>query len=152
MAWLIGGAIVLIIYLFSRRAGTVVLILLGVVWVGLWLSTDRDGGQQASNQSVSIAASSGPQLCPNPDMPVSVSLTNYADKALKTVSFSLIAKQRGSVIYRASHTSDEIIAPGGTLTTCYGLNALSFAIRTIRYDARELDWSGEISLTRFASE
>jgi hypothetical protein len=151
MAWLIGGAIVLIIFLFSRRAGAGLVALLAVAWVGLWLGTDRKSEQEASNQSVSIAASSDRQLCPDPDMPVSVTFTNHANKALETVSFSLIAKQRGPIIYRASHTSDEIIAPGNTFSRCYGLNALSFAIRTIRYDVRELDWSAETSLTRFAS-
>ncbi|WP_105435562.1 hypothetical protein [Neorhizobium tomejilense] len=151
MGWLIGGAIVLIIFLFSRRAGAVVVALLAVAWVGFWLATDRKSEQEPSNQSVSISANSDPQLCPNPDMPVSVRITNHADRALETVSFSLVAKQRNSIVYRASHTSGEAIAPGDTFSTCYGLNPLSFAIRTVRYDPRELDWTGETSLTRFAS-
>ncbi|WP_105402624.1 hypothetical protein [Neorhizobium sp. T7_12] len=151
MGWLIGGAIVLIIFLFSRRASAVVVALLAVAWVGFWLATDRKSEQEPSNQSVSILANSDPQLCPNPDMPVSVRITNHADRALETVSFSLVAKQRNAIVYRASHTSGEAIAPGDTFSTCYGLNPLSFAIRTVRYDPRELDWTGETSLTRFAS-
>jgi LDH2 family malate/lactate/ureidoglycolate dehydrogenase len=63
----------------------------------------------------------------------------------------LIAKQRNSIVYRASHTSHEVIAPEETFSTCYGLNPLSFAIRTVRFDPRELDWAGETSLTRFVS-
>ncbi|CDZ67111.1 Hypothetical protein NGAL_HAMBI2605_53900 [Neorhizobium galegae bv. orientalis] len=149
MGWLIGGAIVLITFLVSRRAGAVVVVFLAVVWVGFWLATDRKSEQEPSNQSISISADSDPQLCPNPDMPVSVRITNHADRALETASFSLIAKQRNSIIYRASHTSDEVIAPGETFSTCYGLSPLSFAIRTVRFDPRELDWAGETTLTRF---
>lgn len=151
MGWLIGGAIVLITFLFSRRAGAVVVALLAVAWVGFWLATDRKSEQEPSNQSVSISANSDPRLCPNPEMPVSVRITNRADKTLQAVSFSLVARQRNSIVYRASHTSDEVIAPGDFFSTCYGLNPLSFAIRTVRYDPRELDWAGETSLTRFAS-
>jgi hypothetical protein len=151
MGWLIGGAIVSITFLFSRRAGAVVVALLAVAWGGFWLATDRKSEQEPSNRSVSISASSDPQLCPNPDMPVSVRITNHADTALETVSFSLIAKQLNSIVYRASHRSDEVVAPGDTFSTCYGLNPLSFAIRTVRYDPRELVWTGETSLTRFAS-
>jgi hypothetical protein len=151
MGWLIGGAIVLITFLVSRRAGAVVVAFLAVAWIGFWLATDRKSEWEPSNQSISISADSDPQLCPNPDMPVSVRITNHADRALETVSFSLIAKQRDSIVYRASHTSDAVIAPGETLSTCYGLNPLSFAIRTVRFDPRELDWAGETSLTRFVS-
>ena len=150
MGWLIGGAIILVTFLFSPRAGSVLVALLAVAWVGLWLATDRKSEQEPSHQSVSMSANFDPQLCPNPDMPISVAITNHADRALQTVSFSLIARQRNSVVYRASHTSDEVVAPGDTFSMCYGLNPLSFAIRTVRYDPRELDWAGEPSLTRFA--
>ena len=115
MGWLIGGAIVSVTFLFSRRAGAVVVAFLAVAWVGFWLATDRKSEQEPSNRSVSIEANSDPQLCPNPDKPVSVRIANHADRALETVSFSLVAKQRNSIVYRASHRSDEARRAGRNL-------------------------------------
>ncbi|MGK6317692.1 hypothetical protein [Neorhizobium sp. DT-125] len=153
MGWLIGCIGVAIIFYFSPRTGVVAIAFLALVWIGLWLVTDRKA-EQASNRSVFIAASTDQQLCPNPALPVSVSVTNSAGRSLETVSFNLVARENevSSIVYRASHTVDKTIPPGDSFSTCYGLNPLSFAIRTIRYEARELNWSAEVSLTRFAGQ
>jgi hypothetical protein len=152
MAWLIGCVIVAAIFIFSRRAGVAVIVLLAAVWIGLWLITDRKSERQPTVRSVAITASSDRQLCPEAEKPVAVSLTNNADVSLESVSFGLFAREPGAsaVIYRATHTVAKTMAPGEVSSACYGLNYLSFADRTIQYDARALTWSAEVTLTRFA--
>jgi hypothetical protein len=153
MAWLIGCVIVAIVFYFSRKAGIAVLVVLASVLTGLRFTTKRAAQIQPSNQSIGIAVSSDALLCPDPDRPVSVSIINNANISLQNVSFRLFAKERGAdpVVYRASYSIDNVLAPGETFSTCYGLNPLSFAIRTINYDPRVLDWAGEVSLTKFGS-
>lgn len=153
MAWVIGAVVVIVTFWFSHKAGIIVLGTLAAVYVGLLFTAERSDNQLPSTRSVSIAASSNPQLCTDPNAPLAVTFTNHADTTLEEISFSLIARQRGhsSVIYRSYHRSDKTITPGEIYTACYGLNSLSYIIRTERYDPRELDWFGEASLTRFAS-
>ena len=152
MAWLIGCTIVMITILISRRAGIVLVALLAVGWIGLWFILDTKDARHGPRQAITIVASSAQDQCPDPALPVSVHLTNSSDRTLDNVSFTLLAREQGSdqVIYRASHTSRKSLAPAETFSACYGLNPLSFALRTKVYDARNLRWSAEISLTRFA--
>ncbi|MBP1844666.1 hypothetical protein J2046_002925 [Rhizobium petrolearium] len=154
MAWIIGAVAVITTFWFSRKAGAVVLGILAAIYVGLFFTAERGDHQVQSNRPVSIVAGPDPQRCPDPSTPVAVTFTNTTDRTLQEISFSLIARQSGhsSTIYRAYHRSDKIVAPGESFSTCYGLNPLSFSNRTIQYNARELDWFAEISLTRFVSQ
>lgn len=152
MVWLIGCTIVMITILISRRAGIVLVALVTVGWIGLWFILDTTDAQHATHQSITITASSDQDYCPDPALPVSVQLTNTSDRTLENVSFTLLAREQGAdqIIYRASHTNHKNLAPAETFSACYGLNSLSFAIRTKDYNARDLRWSAETSLTRFA--
>jgi len=152
MAWLIGCILVAAVFIFSRKAGFAVIVLLAAVWIGLWLITERKSLQEPTARSVAITASSDRQTCPDPDRPVSVRLTNNAQVSVESVSFGLFGRQPGAsaIIYRATHTVAKAMAPGESFSACYGLNYLSFADRRIQYDARQLDWSAEATLTRFA--
>lgn len=154
MAWAIGTVAVVVIILFSRKAGLAAVAFLSLVYFGLWIFSNQQGTAIPSNRTVEIAASSDPTLCPAAGEPVSVVFKNNADKPLENASFSLTARKSGhsSVVYRASLRSDKIIAPGDSYSTCYGLNPRSFAISTEAYDPRSLDWFAEISLAKFSAE
>ncbi|MBP2462047.1 MULTISPECIES: hypothetical protein [unclassified Rhizobium] len=153
MIWVIGAAAVVVLYLYSRRAGIVAVAVLAVLYVGLWLMSGQINSKVPTNQSVAVVAGSGGETCKAPGAPVSVTFTNNADRQLLATSFTLSARQAGhsSLIYRATLRSDKIIEPGGSWTECYGLNPLSFSERDVHYNPSDLEWSAEVSLSRFAS-
>lgn len=153
MIWVIGAAAVVVLYLYSRRAGLAAVAVLAVLYIGLWLMSGQINSHVPTNQSVAVVASSSGATCQAPGAPVSVTFTNNADRQLLATSFTLSARQAGhsSLIYRATLRSDKIIEPGGSWTECYGLNPLSFSERDVHYNPSDLEWSAEVSLSRFAS-
>jgi hypothetical protein len=153
MVWVIGAAVVAILFLYSRRVGLAAVAALAVLYVGLWLMSGQINSAAPTNQSVTLVASSAGETCKVPGAPVSVTFTNNANRRLLATSFTLSARQAGhsSLIYRATLRSDKIIEPGGSWTECYGLNPLSFSERDVHYNPSDLEWSAEVSLSRFAS-
>jgi len=153
MVWLIAAVVVVVVFLVHRGTGLLLFGLLATLWIGLWITTEQKVQPQVSDPSVTVVARHDPQLCPDPNAPISIEIVNNADRTLENISFSLSARLPGhsAISYRSYHSSDRILPPGQTLASCYRLNTRSFTTtREAEPEPGELEWTTAISLTRFA--
>lgn len=139
MLWLVGIAIALVLFfVFPRQMGAILLFLVvGVVLIFLYLQNQSNERADRIAQ-VQINASFDRDRCSNPEFPVLVSVFNGADKTITRTTFYLQAFQPGYSNSRYSRytTTDRIIGPRETFSTCWSLDSRQIASLNIA----ELDW------------
>ncbi|MDF2114859.1 hypothetical protein PY365_04690 [Roseiarcaceae bacterium H3SJ34-1] len=156
MVWIVGGAITVAICLlaFPKQA---VWILAGVVLaVGALIfyfvqdsrrtaELEKQLAEQRAREFAQIEVTAGGDAtaCPDSGMPIAVTIKNgSATQTLKAVTFNLEGHRRGfsSVVSSARNlSSDKIIEPGGSYTTCWPLPPYSHIPDGVT--AQMLEWT-----------
>jgi hypothetical protein len=142
MVWIVGGAIIVAICLlaFPKQA---VWILAGLVIAAAALifyfvqdsrraaELEKQLAEQRAREfaQIEISANGDATTCPDSGTPIAVTIKNNSPtRTLKSITFNLEGHRRGfsSVVASARNvSSDKIIEPGGSYTTCLPLPAYS---------------------------
>jgi len=142
MVWIVGGAIIVAICLLAFPKQAVwILAALAIVAAALIVYFVQDSRRAAEAEKqvaeerarefaqIEITASSDTAACPDGASPIAVTIKNSSpSKTLKSLTFNLEGHRRGfsSVVASARNlSSDKIIEPGSSYTTCLPLPAYS---------------------------
>jgi hypothetical protein len=156
MVWLIPALALLALLLLRNRTlalgfASVIVLAVGVVW----FFTEEDSQRQSHEAAaVSVRAVADPNTCVDPALPIAVTFTNSADRAVTRLSFDLIGTVAGqqTIVYRGYLRDDQLIASGQTVTRCYALLFHGFSHpRPTIIDATKYQWSAWISLLEFGN-
>ncbi|MDH4440941.1 MAG: hypothetical protein QE284_11210 [Rhizobium sp.] len=154
MVWIAAALALLALLLLRNRKlalgfATVIVLAAAVVW----FFTEEDSQRQSNERAaVSVSAVADPKICVDPALPVAVTFTNSADRAVTRLSFDLIGMPQGqqTVVYRGYLRDEQIIPSGQTVTRCYALLFHGFAHpRPEIIDATKYQWNARITLLSF---
>ncbi|KQW29440.1 hypothetical protein ASE36_13510 [Rhizobium sp. Root274] len=156
MVWVAAALALVAILLLRNRLvamglAVLIAIALGIIWFFTEENSERERNEAAA---ISVQALADPKTCVDPALPVAVTFTNKADKAITRLSFDLIGMPRGqtTIAYRGYLRDDQIVPSGQTVTRCYALLFHGFAHpRPAIIDATKYDWNARISLLEFGN-
>ncbi|PYB69718.1 hypothetical protein [Rhizobium wuzhouense] len=154
MIWVAAALALIAIFLLRKRVLAIGFAVAIAAIAGLiWFFTESDSRRQSNeNAAVTVSAVGDPRICVDPALPVAVTFTNGADRAINRLSFDLIGMPQGktAVVYRGFLRDDQLIAPGQTVTRCYALLFHGFSHpRPAIIDATKYDWNARITLLDF---
>ncbi len=155
MVWIAAALALLALLLLRNRRlalgfASVIVVAAGVVWFYAEEDSQRQSNETAA---VSVSAVADPKICVDPALPVAVTFTNSADRAVTRLSFDLIGMPLGqqTIVYRGYLRDEQTILPGQTVTRCYQLLFHGFANpRPAIIDATKYQWNARITLLSFS--